>query len=153
MGFIDGVRSWWSRRGQAAPKDAIPPPAPPLTSSPPQHESGPRTGWVSVWIGDFRSELDYDGYSGREFCRDHGAKPFHDGEYTVHPAPEPLEALLAKFSQSFRWRDAILDAARAQGITHASCALAREHYYHAPATTAPGPMRFVASVPMEKRER
>lgn len=153
MDWFDGVRSWWSRRGRAAPQDAAPPPAPPPTSSPPQHESGPRAGWVSVWIADFRDELDYDGYSGCAFCRDHGAKPHEGGEYTVQPAPEPIEALLAKFYQSFRWRDAVLDAARAQGITQASCALVREHYHHAPAAPAPGPMRFLASVPIEKRER
>lgn len=154
MDWFDGVRSWWSRKGQDTPSEAPPPPAsPPVSSPPPRHESGPRTGWVSVWIADFRDELDLDGYLGPDFDLDHKAKPHQGGEYTVRPAPEPIDALLAKFYRSAFWRDAVLDVARAQGITQASCVYAREHYHHAPAAPAPGPMRFLASVPIEKRER
>ena len=113
----------------------------------PVHFSGQCMGWVSIWVGDFRDEMDLDGYLGTPFDRDHGTQRTHDGEYDVKPEPLAIEALLSGFYLSRMWLDAALAVASAAGVTGASCAVVRMHYRHAPAAAAPGPRLFLGSVP------
>lgn len=111
-------------------------------------KSGPFNGWTSIWVGDFTTERDLDEYIGDGFAIDHGTRSRGLGESVAHPAPLPLEALLRGFPLSDRWLPAVLEEAKKLGIEQANCAFMEPHYRHVPRASAPGPMRFLASVPL-----
>jgi hypothetical protein len=108
--------------------------------------SRPEAGWVSVWLADITRELELDGYSDREFARDHGVVPFSEGEHTVHPVPLALEDLLKGFWLHEMWSARVIDACREQGLREAPCAVVRVHYRHQPTRPGTGPLRFVGCV-------
>lgn len=109
--------------------------------------SRPARGYVSIWIGDFRTEADLDGYLGPEFLADHGLVKA-DGDYSVQAQERPIGELLRGFFLSERWIDAALRLAEAQGVAKASCAVVRLHYRHEPPAVASSPLRFLGCVAM-----
>lgn len=112
--------------------------------------SGPSKGWVSVWIGDLRSELDLDGHLSDDFRANHGMQRTDQGEYAVHKEPRDLRTLLGEFFLSDRWLGPMLKLAEAQGISTASCAYVEQHYRHEPRMSVNDPLRFLGCVEMQK---
>lgn len=111
----------------------------------PTGSSGVAKGFVSIWIGNFKDELDLDGYLGPEFEADHGLTKA-EGEYAIHKVDVPLRELLEAFFLSERWIAAALDIATSKGETTASCAVVRTHYRHEPSAPSAGPLRFLGCV-------
>lgn len=77
---------------------------------------------MSVWVGDFCSEEDFDDYLLDHFDKEFGfeVRPEVVREMGVEPAPVEIGALVRGFSRAKTFDAKVIEAARAQGITAAS---------------------------------
>jgi hypothetical protein len=80
-------------------------------------------GFVSVWVGDFRSEDDFDDYLLDHFATEFGFEVRSQAvrEMGVEPEPVDIEKLVRDFSRAKTFDSKVIDAARTHGITMASC--------------------------------
>lgn len=82
-----------------------------------------KTGFVSVWVGDFRSEDDFDDYLNDHFAVEFGfeVRPQAVREMGVELEPVDIDKLVRDFSCANTFAAKVVDAARNHGITSASC--------------------------------
>jgi hypothetical protein len=82
-----------------------------------------KPGFVSVWIGDFRSEDDFDDYLLDHFATEFGfeVRPQAVREMGVEPEPVEIGMLVRDFSRASTFDSKVIDAARTHGIATASC--------------------------------
>lgn len=82
-----------------------------------------KPGFVSVWVGDFRSEDDFDDYLLDHFATEFNfeVRPQAVREMGVEPEPVEIGKLVQGFSRSKTFDLKLVDAARTHGITMASC--------------------------------
>jgi hypothetical protein len=81
-------------------------------------------GMVSVWIGDFQNDVQFDDYMnmGREFEADFGFTIDDRSvrEAVVEPAPKPIADLVSGFSSWESFGAAVVQAAKNLGIERAT---------------------------------
>src|SRR5438128_5281637 len=82
-----------------------------------------KPGFVSVWIGDFHFEDDFDDYLLNHFATEFGfeVRPQAVREMGVEAEPVEIGKLVQGFSRSKTFDSKVVDAARTNGITTASC--------------------------------
>lgn len=110
---------------------------------------------VSVWLGDFRTELALDEYMRRQFSTDFGFKyaPGASPEVSAHAESISIADLLRGFSQSPRFLDHAVEQAALLGISEASAAVVfyATRYEADLATTQSAPLRFLGAIELLPR--
>jgi hypothetical protein len=108
-------------------------------------------GFVSVWIGDYRSEDDFDDYLLDHFATEFGfeVRPQALREIGVEPEPVEIEKLVRDFSRAKTFGSKVVDVARTHGITTAACMFIIYNFKYDPACQAvPNPrVKFIGAVP------
>jgi len=108
-------------------------------------------GFVSVWVGDFRSEDDFDDYLLDHFATEFGfeVRPQAVREMGVEPAPVEIGKLVRDFSRAKTFDSKVVNAARAHGITAASSMFIIYNFkYDAACQPVPNArVKFVGAVP------
>lgn len=81
-----------------------------------------RPGFVSVWVGDFRTENDLEDYLLDHFATDFGFEVRLEAvqEMGVENEPTEIGRLVQGFSRSKTFDSKVVDAARKNGIVKAS---------------------------------
>lgn len=110
-----------------------------------------KPGFVSVWIGDFRSEDDFDDYLLDHFTTEFGfeVRPQAVREMGVEAEPVEIGKLVQGFSRSKTFDSKVVDAARTNGITTASCMFIIYNFkYDAACQAVPNArVKFIGAVP------
>lgn len=110
-----------------------------------------KPGFVSVWVGDFRSEDELDDYLNDTFPEEFGFEilPQAPCEIGVRPMPVDLGMLVQGFSRSKTFDSKVVEAARTNGIAVASCMFIIYNFkYHSGCQAAPHPgVKFIGAVP------
>ena len=105
---------------------------------------------VSVWLGDFRDELDLDVYLRTRFSADFGFEydPGASPETSAHAHAIGIADLLRGFSQSRRFVDHAVEQAALLGISEARAAVVfyATRYEPALATKQSAPLRFLGAI-------
>ena len=110
-----------------------------------------KPGFVSVWVGDFRSEEDFDDYLLDHFATEFGfeVRPQSVREMGVEPVPVEIAKLVRGFSRAKAFDSKVVDAARTHGITAASCMFIIYNFkYDAAFQAVPNAhVKFIGAVP------
>ena len=108
-------------------------------------------GFVSVWVGDFRSEDDFDEYLLDQFATEFGfeVRPRAVREIGVEPEPVDISQLVQGFSRSKTFDSKVVDAARTNGVTKASSMFIIYNFkYDSSCQTVSNPrVKFIGVVP------
>ena len=106
--------------------------------------------WISVWIGKFRSEEEFDNYLFDKFTSDFGFAIPHQAlhETGVEPQDVDIATLVDGFSLSKTFDSQVVKAAERCGISRASCMLLIYNIAYTPSVVAGKntPIKFVGSV-------
>ena len=110
-----------------------------------------KPGFASVWIGDFRSEDDFDDYLLDHFSTEFGFEvcPQAVREMGVETVPIEIGKLVQGFSRSKTFDSKVVDVARMCGITTASSMFIIYNFKYEDACQAvPNPrVKFIGAVP------
>jgi hypothetical protein len=113
-----------------------------------------RGGVISVWVGNFRSDVELDDYlnSNSGFSRDFGFEvlPEDAPETVVEDQRMSIPALVTGFSWSDAYKDAVSELADKEGIKSATTMIVFFNFEYDPsfaALKAASPLRFLGSVP------
>ena len=110
-----------------------------------------KPGWISVWVGDFRSEDDFDDYLLDEFSRDFGFEIPQRAVREIGAEPELVEIarLVDGFSRSKTFDSEVVNAAKAHGISRASCMLIIYNFAYVPNSqlSAEPAIKFIGTLP------
>jgi hypothetical protein len=110
-----------------------------------------KPGFVSVWVGDFRSEDDLDDYLLDHFAAEFGfeVQPQAVQEIGVEPEPVEIGKLVRGFSRSTTFDSRVVDAARTHGVTTASCMFIIYNFkFDSSCQAVPSPrLKFIGAVP------
>jgi hypothetical protein len=105
---------------------------------------------VSVWIGEFRSEDEFDSYLVDSFSSDFGFEIPQQAvhEIGVEPKNVDIATLVDGFSRSKTFESQVVNAAESCGISRASCMLLIYNFAYTPAVelSANPPIKFVGCV-------
>lgn len=82
-----------------------------------------KSGYVSVWVGNFTDEDEFDDYLLDHFGEDFGIdiEPAKIGEIGAESSPVDIRTLVDGFSRSATFEDKCVEAASKKGIEQASC--------------------------------
>lgn len=108
------------------------------------------SGFVSVWIGDFRSEDDLDDYIDDIFPKEFGFQvpPQVVCEIGVRPQPMEIASIVQGFSRWKTFESAVIEAAQSRGIKEAACMFVIYNFkYDGSSETADPLLKFIGSVP------
>jgi hypothetical protein len=110
-----------------------------------------KEGFVSVWVGDFRSEDDFDDYLLDHFATEFSfeLRPQAVREMGVESEPVEIGKLVQGFSRSKTFDLKVVEAARTHGITTASCMFIIYNFkYDSGCQAMPNPgVKFIGAVP------
>lgn len=110
-----------------------------------------RPGYVSVWIGDFRSEDEFDDYLLDNFPSEFGfeIRPQAVREMGVEQEPVPISRLVRGFSRSTTFDSKVVDAAIAIGVSEAACMFIIYNFKYdgTPNLNGKTQIQFVGSIP------
>jgi hypothetical protein len=106
--------------------------------------------YVSIWVGNHRSELDLDEYLGEQFSEDFRFTLDENmmPEISAHDAPQPMNELVTGFSRHEKFRDEFLARAAELGIKEASSIIVFHFLAYSPKDlpiAAKPSMQFVGS--------
>jgi hypothetical protein len=111
-------------------------------------------GMVSVWIGNFQTEAQFDDYMNlsKEFEKDFGFRINNRGirEGAVERAPKPIGELVEGFSNWKSFAPAVVEAAKLAGVEQATTMIVFYTVRFDPAkvTLSPNaPLRFLGAFP------
>ncbi len=111
-------------------------------------------GMVSVWIGNFRTEAQFDEYMNltEDFENDFGFRiNDHDvREAVVKSVPEPIERLVEGFSNWESFAPAVVEAAREAGVDRATTMIVFYCLWFAPSKVKINPnarLKFIGAFP------
>ena len=118
-----------------------------------KHNDFRKAGMVSVWVGDFATDMDLDDYVNlsRTFEPDFGFE-LNDRdmpETVVKDAPVSISELVAGFSWSKSYAAEVVNLAKAQGISKATTMLVFLNFEYRPEQVKPKetvPLRFLGAV-------
>jgi hypothetical protein len=120
------------------------------------HAEFRRSGVVSVFLGNLRSEAQADKYLAKRFPTDFGfaINPADGPEVFCRETPTPVRELLEGFSCANSFIDLAAKAATDLGWPKASCAVVFYNFAFEPTTphTAGGPLNFIGVFHFESRE-
>ena len=118
-----------------------------------KHNDFRNGGMVSVWVGNFGSDIELDDYMNlsRTFEQDFGFE-LNDRdtpETLVKAAPSPIAELVTGFSWSNSYAVPIADLAKRQGIVKATTVVVFLNFEYQPERARPKegtPLQFIGSV-------
>lgn len=118
-----------------------------------KHNDFQKGGMVSVWIGDFASDIELDDYLNlsRAFESDFGFE-LNDRdmpETVVNDAPTSIADLVAGFSWSKSYGAEVVSLAKAKGIEKATTMIVFLNFEYQPQQAKPkgtAPLRFLGAV-------
>jgi hypothetical protein len=109
-----------------------------------------KPGFVSVWIGDFRSEDGFDDYLRETFLLEFGVEiPTRAvQEMGVEAEPKNIADLVKGFSRAKTFSSRLIEVAEEKGITNASCMFAVYNFRYDGSQEVPDPkVKFLGAVP------
>jgi hypothetical protein len=113
-----------------------------------------KAGMVSVWIGNFRSDMELDDYlnlsSGFEEDFGFELKERDMPETSVEPEPVPIVNLVDGFSWSDSYAKAVVRLATDQGVERATSMVVFLNFEYQPERAKPrpsAPLQFLGAVP------
>jgi hypothetical protein len=111
-------------------------------------------GTVSVWIGDFSSDIELDEYMNlsRKFEQDFGFELNERDmpETSVEPAPAPISELVSGFSWSDSYAKSVVELAVKQGVERATTMVVFLNFEYQPEHAQRkenAPLKFLGAVP------
>lgn len=113
-----------------------------------QEMSAPKQ--VSIWLGHFTSEEDFDAYFSEEFMNDYGFEiHWPAGPEGAFKPETDIRSLLVSFSSSSRFVDSAVELAARSGVHRATSALVFYNLQYDPAliTNSSASMQFIGVVP------
>lgn len=118
-----------------------------------KHNDFCKGGMVSVWVGDFGSDVELDDYMNlsRTFEQDFGFEynERNAPEAVVNDAPIPIVELVNGFSRSDSYSAFVVELAEQQGIAKATTMVVFLNFVYEPERAKPkegAPLRFLGAV-------
>jgi len=118
-----------------------------------KHNDFRKGGMVSVWVGNFPSDIELDDYMNlsRKFEQDFGFELNERDmpETSVHPEPVPISELVDGFSWSDSYAQSVGELAIRQGVERATSMVVFLNFEYRPERAHPkenAPLKFLGAV-------
>lgn len=118
-----------------------------------KHNDFRKGGMVSVWIGNFSSDIELDDYINlsRKFEKDFGFQLNERDmpETSVEPEPAPVSKLMDGFSWSDSYAQSVEELAKKQGVERVTTLVVFLNFEYQPERAKPNesaPLKFLGAV-------
>ena len=119
-----------------------------------KHNDFRKGGMVSVWVGDFNSDIELEDYMNlsrkfeKDFCFELNERDMP--ETSVEPKPVAVSQLVNGFSWSNSYVESVAELAREHGIEKATTMVVFLNFEYRPERVKPNeraPLKFLGAVP------